>query len=567
MNRILALVCLSAAFLFGQSGEGKPTFEVADIRLSPKSVNPFFPGAFVRGGRYELRHATMVDMISTAYGIKADNVFGGPAWLEDITFDVVAKAPGAAKPEPFKPHLQALLADRFKLVVHDDKKPMPAFALTAPGKHPQLKKSEDAEEQPASCKFSVPGMTPGTPPPPDFQPMIVYVCRNMTMKGFADEIPNMPFADQATKGNQVVDKTEVEGAWDFTFKYSLRGRPGAAQSENITFMDALDKQLGLKLESTKVPLPVLVVDSVNEKPTANLPDSAERLNLSTIPTEFEVATIKPTNPDFKGLRLQIQPGGRVNIAGVTLSFLMQQIWNITPEMIVGAPKWLDQDRWDIVARAPRSAVITLARQASGFADQPPPDIHFDDALAMVKKLLADRFQLKVHEESKTLPAYTLSAGKPKMKKSEPGTRTKFREGPALDSKNDPRDKTPILGRLVTCQNMTMAQFAAKLQSIAPGYIKSPVLDATSLEGSYDFTISFSPAGAVGRGGAGGGGRDGGGPPAAAPPAGGDINASDPNGAMTLFEAIDRQLGLKLEQTKRPIAVLVIDNVLQKPTEN
>ena len=83
-----------------------------------------------------------------------------------------------------------------------------------------------------------------------------------------------------------------------------------------------------------------------------------------------------------------------------------------------------------------------------------------------------RFKLATHTEQRPATAYTLLAVKPKVKKADPASRTKYKEGPASDGK-DPRDKNPILGRLVTCQNMTMAQFAEKLKNIAPGYIHSP----------------------------------------------------------------------------------------------
>jgi uncharacterized protein (TIGR03435 family) len=111
--------------------------------------------------------------------------------------------------------------------------------------------------------------------------------------------------------------------------------------------------------------------------------------------------------------------------------------------------------------------------------------------------------------------------------------------------------------------MTMAQFASKLPYIAPNYTRTPVLDATGLEGSYDFTFTFNlfdlsqiPAG--GRGGA---------PGQDAPGAPGLQQASDPSGSVTLFEAVEKQLGLKLESAKRPVPVLVIDRVNQTPTEN
>jgi uncharacterized protein (TIGR03435 family) len=114
----------------------------------------------------------------------------------------------------------------------------------------------------------------------------------------------------------------------------------------------------------------------------------------------------------------------------------------------------------------------------------------------------------------------------------------------------------------------MAQFAVLLQNnLAGGYIHNhPILDATGLEGSYDFVLSFSPVGIMNKGTkvAGRGAAmvhiDG------APP-GPEGGASDPTGGITLYEAIEKELGLKLEQVKRPGKVLVIDHLEQKPTEN
>jgi len=90
--------------------------------------------------------------------------------------------------------------------------------------------------------------------------------------------------------------------------------------------------------------------------------------------------------------------------------------------------------------------------------------------------------------------------------------------------------------------------------VAPGYIYNPVTDGTGLKGSYDFTLSFSSADKI------------------LPNAGGaannsDSTSSDPNGALSLFDAVNRQLGLKLEKTKRPYPVLVIDHIEETPTPN
>jgi uncharacterized protein (TIGR03435 family) len=549
----LAATAFLAASAFGQSAPATPptatqtTFEVADVHVSLPSRNPFLRGPLLRRGIYEMHFATMLDLIRTAYGVEAERVQGGPNWLENDNFDVIAKAPAGTTAETAKPMLKALLAERFQLVVHNDTKPVPAYAIKVP-KHAQLKQSDGSAD--TGCKFSFPPPppppTPGGPPP---APLIfTFTCTNMSMAKLAEAFTTSIFAAQPYLNDRVVvDETELKGAWDFELKLTPKGMigPGGPSAGAITLFDAMDK-LGLKLDPVDVPMPVIVVDSVNQKPTANSPELAKSLHLPPPPTEFEVADLKPTAPDFRGMMLRIQPGGRVNIAGVALKFLIEQAWNLTDDMLDGTQKWMDSDRYDIVAKAPVA------------------DLDIDDVWAMLRALIVERFQMTTHTEDRPVTAYNLVAVKPKMKKADPTSRTKYKEGPGADGK-DPRDKAPILSRLVTCQNMTMAQFAEKLKDIAPGYIHSPVLDATGLEGGYDFTLSFSAVGLTQR--PPGGAAIGPGPPGAPPT--GDVGAvaSDPSGAVTLFEAIEKQLGLKLEAKKRPVSILVIDHAEQKPTEN
>jgi uncharacterized protein (TIGR03435 family) len=362
----------------------------------------------------------------------------------------------------------------------------------------------------------------------------------MTMSAFAEALANMAVGFMYLDQETVVDRTELNGAWDFNFKYTFRGGP-LATGETITIFDALEKQLGLKLAPVKVPMPVIVVDSVNQKPTENVAGVAEALHIVPAPTEFEVADIKPSLSDGRR-RIQLQRGGRVNMTGLTLKFIIQQAWNLSDEMLIGAPKWLDTDHFDIIAKAPESEPVD-----------------FDTVWVMFRALLADRFKLAVHSEDRPVNAYTLIGVKPKLKKADPSSRTTYKEGPAAEAK-DPRNVNPALSRLISCQNMTMAQFADQLQGIAPGYIKVPVLDATGLQGGWDFALNFSPAGLV-RGNQDGGHHAG---EAPAPPSG---EASEPTGALSLPEAIEKQLGLKLVLQKRVVPVLVIDHIEQKPTDN
>ncbi len=103
-------------------------------------------GGELRGGRYNLRNATMMDLLTTAYNIDADTVFGGPDWLEFDRFEVVASAPPATSRQTLRLMLQSLLADRFTLTVHKDVKPLPGFVLAMGKGKPKLKAADNSVE-------------------------------------------------------------------------------------------------------------------------------------------------------------------------------------------------------------------------------------------------------------------------------------------------------------------------------------------------------------------------------------------------------------------------------------
>src|SRR5262249_21380194 len=130
---------------------GQPTdrFEAADVHPSPRTENNFnlfMRGPQTRAGRYEIRTATMVDLISTAYGVDADKVYGGPNWLELDRYDIAAKLPeGSTNREQQRAMLKALLVERFHLVAKPDSKPMPAYILTVA--RPGVLKESVAEGQ------------------------------------------------------------------------------------------------------------------------------------------------------------------------------------------------------------------------------------------------------------------------------------------------------------------------------------------------------------------------------------------------------------------------------------
>ncbi|HEY1753781.1 MAG TPA: TIGR03435 family protein [Bryobacteraceae bacterium] len=530
------LVSLSAV-VSGQNitAAAAPAFEIADVHVSSKTVNPYMSGGVLRGSRYEIRRATMVDLIRLAYGLDDPiMVQGGPSWLDLDRFDVIAKAPAGATQDSAKLMLQTLLADRFKLVVHMGTKPLPTFVLALGKGKPKIKESDGKS-------------APGCQPPPNQPPQTPGVyrnaeiqCRNISMDVFAPTIRGM--AGAYLGDHPVVNQTGLEGAWDFDVVWTAKQMLAALGAEGISIFDAVDKQLGLKIDLQQVPTPVIQVDSANEKPTPNPPGVVTALPPPP-PAEFEVADIKPSLPDANPGGQGLMPGGRIDIRGYPLKILIQVAWDINnpDELMAGAPKFVDSAKFDIIAKA---SSIT-----SGPATAQQIDI--DDLRVMFQALLIDRFKMKVHYEDRPVNGYVITnPGKPKLTKADPSNRTGCHEGPGADGK-DPRIANPILSRLLTCQNMTIAQFADQLPNLANGYAHTPVLDSTGLTDPYDFTLSFSSIGALQNG---------------LPSVNGE-KASDPSGGLSLPDAINKQLGLKMDMQKRPMQVLVIDHVEEKPTDN
>ena len=552
---VTILITCAGQPTFAQSPENPPKFEAVDVHPSAKSTNQFPRFGTVRGGRYEVKTATVVDLIRTAYGFDADKILGGPNWLELDRFDVIAKVPAGTDPETQKLMLQSMLKDRFHLAVHTDTKPVPTYALTA-GKKPQLKEAAGSEETgcrpqaatgaPTEGGMRITMMTNGSSAPTTINlgpgMTIQYQCLNMTMAAFAAGLRGMMGANIGP--NAVLDETGLKGTWNFDLRYSMQffGPMGGDQSDRISIHTAVEKQLGLKLEEKQIPTSVLVVDSVNRKPTENPPGVAEALPPIPAPTEFEVATIKPTDPNSRMGRYQMQPGGRLVAEGLPLRFLINRAFNTNNnEELLGLPPFADSDRYDVNAKT-----------ASGGPALGPMDM---EAVApMMLALLKDRFKMTYHTEERPVSAYSLVAAKPKMKKADPDSRIYCR------NTNAPPGAPPG-SRVFTCQNISMAQFAERLQNIAAG-LNWPIENATELEGGWDFNLMFTmrPMMAMGPGPGGRGGEQN----TAAP---GLPSASDPAGGYTIFEAIEKQLGLKLEKQKRTMPVIVIDHLEPKPTEN
>ena len=300
---------------------------------------------------------------------------------------------------------------------------------------------------------------------------------------------------------------------------------------------------------------------------------------------FDAASVKPATPPVPNGRGMIRiegpsggPGskdpGRVRYPFSSLKDLITRAYDVKAFQVTG-PVWLDSERFDITATM-------------------PPDTTKEQFRVMLQNLLAERFKLVVHHETKELPMYSLVVlkGGPKMTESAPVAPPKETDGdpaplPALPPggpKMGP-DGFPILpagltgggrggmfmmmmpGRMrLTASQQTMKDLADNLT----GRLSRPVTDATELNGKYDFILTFSPEGLSNGmgpmgvmpppGGGGGAMVDGGGRGPMAPPA-------DAEPLPDIFRAIQSQLGLKLESKKGPVDLVIVDHMEKTATEN
>lgn len=243
---------------------------------------------------------------------------------------------------------------------------------------------------------------------------------------------------------------------------------------------------------------------------------------------FEVAAIKLNNSG-SGSSNSDTNNGRLTATNVSLKGLMQyEAYGIPASRILGGPKWLDSTRFDIEAKMDDAEAAQL--KALDYEHRRV------QAQAMFQQLLADRFQLKVHWETRELPVYALVVTK-KGAKLQPAKDTTGNTGTSSNSHGS--------GVQFTATGQTLAQLAESLTSAAAHDLGREVIDRTGIEGKYDVSLNWT--------------RDTG-----AASAGPDSNTQD--SGPSIFTAIQEQLGLKLEPSKGPVRVLVIDHA-EMPSEN
>jgi uncharacterized protein (TIGR03435 family) len=261
MRRVMKahLACMVLLALASRAGRSQPStlaFEVADIKPSAPSTSLKRKAQLLPGGRLEIPDASLKDLIGMAYGVRDAMIIGGPEWADHQHFDVLAEASSDAAMPALRQTMQALLSERFKLVIHREDRAMRAYVLTVGKRDPRYREGSGGR-QICDWKTGEAGLRRRE-------------CRNITMLELANQLPGWAGIGIDPP---VVDQTGLKGSFDFELEVGMTtgSAPGGA-GENAaldwgpTIFQALD-QIGLKLESHKMDLPVIVIDHA-ESPTA-----------------------------------------------------------------------------------------------------------------------------------------------------------------------------------------------------------------------------------------------------------------------------------------------------------
>jgi uncharacterized protein (TIGR03435 family) len=270
-STVTVLVLMSAAAGLTTAAQSPITFEVTSVK--PNVSGDLRQSTGMKGRTFSAVNVPLRLLILAAYDLASEpfRLVGAPSWIATDRFDVVASTPEGAKPADRRAMLQALLEDRFRLVVRKESREMRIDALvrarTDGRLGQQLKPSSPVDcEAVAAARAAARGKGAPPPPPPapdDIPPCTTFVDSGQ-LRGRARPLPVLATLLQEIVERHVVDRTGLDGNFDFDVKFV---RENAAAGDAATAIyTALREQLGLRLEATSGPVEVLVIDSI-ERPT------------------------------------------------------------------------------------------------------------------------------------------------------------------------------------------------------------------------------------------------------------------------------------------------------------
>jgi uncharacterized protein (TIGR03435 family) len=275
--RNVVLIAIVAEIAHSQPAV-KGEFEVASIKPN-HSGRQGFDGFDVEHGSLTVRNASLKMLIEAAYGMQAERVFGGPAWQASDRFDVIAKGRSDANKAQVWLMLRALLAERFRLVAHNEQRDLPFYALEIAKDVSKLPISKlpngsdaicDPQPAPLGAKFT----------PPCGSLIKALAPQGGVLVGNRISTPDLADALSGFAGRPVIDRTGFKGTLDIDLRWTPEGyavkpsgdneaqRPPSPPEAGPSVFSAIQEQLGLKLISTRGPIDALVIERA-EKPSGN----------------------------------------------------------------------------------------------------------------------------------------------------------------------------------------------------------------------------------------------------------------------------------------------------------
>ena len=276
LSSVLVVFAMAFAVVLAQAQK----FEVASVKPNT-SGGQFVNIGMQPGGRFIASNVPVRFLIRDAYQVQDFQIVGGPGWMSSDRFDINAKAEGDIPPRPpgsgagpFQMMMRALLEERFKLATHQEKRDMPIYALVlarSDGKlGPQLQASTVDCAALRGRGRGPGGVPPGGPPPgppsPTERPLCGMRITPGSLSGGGFPVSQLANILGPQVQRMVVDRTGLTGNFDFDLTWRPEQGPAASDSNGPSIFTALQEQLGLKLESTRDQVDVLVIDHI-EPPT------------------------------------------------------------------------------------------------------------------------------------------------------------------------------------------------------------------------------------------------------------------------------------------------------------
>jgi uncharacterized protein (TIGR03435 family) len=240
---------------FGQSPAPLPQFEVAQVKQAKPAPGRVYERITTGPARLTGSGVSLKQLIFEAYDMPYYRIFGGPAWLESETYDVEAKADGPVGVDQLKLMLRGLLADRFKLTLHRETKELKFYALTVAKNGPKLQSAKEGDRSSDHGLERFRG---------DLTEFANLLSLRLSMPMPMTDDPSVPIRATGVPP-PVLDKTGIKGVFDISV--GIKPEPGA--DTFVLWQRVLEEQLGLKLESQKGPVEVLVIDHAERVPTEN----------------------------------------------------------------------------------------------------------------------------------------------------------------------------------------------------------------------------------------------------------------------------------------------------------